>query len=458
MRRILIVLSIVLCLLGCRGDITREAALEDITTYAGLFDAWWYKMNTNYLFWDLDSPGSEWDEVYDEYMPRFEAYGAIEGSSLAVQDQVIRDFCSIVRPLSDGHYTMKMSLPDRDVSIAPSSFRAYMSAGLSYEEAYDSIILGNKEKYDAYMKSAVHNEYAYGIVTDCFGVSAPSGSPSYRPYGPVSAGDVRLGRYFTEAGYLVAPAGYSIMGNDFSEFTVFLGRTEDGILYFSLSSFMISALSSLASEGNRDAANAMTLINLFLDAIHDPEGINGVVIDLRGNGGGQVTDLDLLWRNFAEDRVKIAETRGKKTGNRLSYGSWQDFYVKSDASADFDRPIAVLVNKRSASCAEFSTLFFMAFRDDHGGNVRIFGDTTMGAQGPWLGISDVLLGSGTFFVEPYISLVMTPFNQVRPYDGIMREGDGIVPDDTSVAFSYEDFMSGNDARLNKALEWVRSEV
>ena len=100
----------------------------------------------------------------------------------------------------------------------------------------------------------------------------------------------------------------------------------------------------------------------------------------------------------------------------------------------------------------------MAFRDDHGGNVRIFGDTTMGAQGPWLGISDVLLGSGTFFVEPYISLVMTPFNQVRPYDGIMREGDGIVPDDTSVAFSYEDFMSGNDARLNKALEWVRSEV
>ena len=41
------------------------------STYAEQFDILWNNINTGYVFWDVDE--TDWDEVYEEFMPKFEA-------------------------------------------------------------------------------------------------------------------------------------------------------------------------------------------------------------------------------------------------------------------------------------------------------------------------------------------------------------------------------------------------
>ena len=214
-------------------------------------------------------------------------------------------------------------------------------------------------------------------------------------------------------------------------------------------------------------SDLMELCNSFFDSVTETDALDGVIIDLRGNGGGLVTDLNLLWSSFISEDVKIAEIRGKKIDNRQTYSSWQDLAIQANESAErnFDKPVAVLVNGHTASCAEMSTLFFMALRDNHGGNAYVIGDTTIGAQGPLEdGDPSDKYGSGSFHVyspvvvdpDEYIIFNNTPIYESRGYDGINREGVGIEPDDSSVAFNVQEFNSGTDARLNRAFEWVRT--
>ena len=73
MRRIssAILILFVLLVVSCRpqAEISTEEAV--IETWADLFTSFWEKMNTQYVFWDLDSPGGEWDDVYSGYLPKF---------------------------------------------------------------------------------------------------------------------------------------------------------------------------------------------------------------------------------------------------------------------------------------------------------------------------------------------------------------------------------------------------
>ena len=40
-------------------------------TYAEQFDVIWNNINTGYVFWDVDE--TDWDEVYEKFMPQLEA-------------------------------------------------------------------------------------------------------------------------------------------------------------------------------------------------------------------------------------------------------------------------------------------------------------------------------------------------------------------------------------------------
>ena len=100
-----LLIIIVLLLSSCRPQAEFHIQEEPIETWGDLFRGFWEKMNTQYVFWNLDSPGGEWDGIYDEYAPLFDAIeGPIWGDEAAT-DKALRYFYQVVKDLSDCHYS-----------------------------------------------------------------------------------------------------------------------------------------------------------------------------------------------------------------------------------------------------------------------------------------------------------------------------------------------------------------
>ena len=254
-----------------------------------------------------------------------------------------------------------------------------------------------------------------------------------------------------------------------NDFSILLGRNSDGIVYFSLSSFFFS--SYISTKGPE--ADALRIARQFLELIADPE-TSGVIIDIRGNGGGAVYDLSVLWSGFMRegvDTIKIAETRRKAGEGRTDYGAWLDLSITKpeileNAYHPFssDVPIAVLVNDNCLSCAELTCLTFMAYRDYHGYNVKFFGTDTGGGFGALLydsnsnePISEDNYNGGISYAAPYMNILYTPYLQTRYLDGRNFEGQGIpVSDEGYIPYDYQSFSQGDDARLEAAIDWLES--
>ena len=91
---------------------------------------------------------------------------------------------------------------------------------------------------------------------------------------------------------------------------------------------------------------------------------DGIVLDLRGNGGGLLSEAVLVSSLFIEDG-RIVSTKGRNKAERV-------FEAEGDA-IDEDIPVVVLVDRGSASASEIVT---GALRDRHRGTVvgqRTFG-------------------------------------------------------------------------------------
>jgi carboxyl-terminal processing protease len=94
------------------------------------------------------------------------------------------------------------------------------------------------------------------------------------------------------------------------------------------------------------------------------DGAEGIVLDLRGNGGGLLQEAVLVSSLFVEDG-EIVTTKGRTKAERL-------FEAQGDA-IDPDVPVVVLVDKGSASASEIVT---GALRDR--GRAEIVGENTFG--------------------------------------------------------------------------------
>ncbi len=94
------------------------------------------------------------------------------------------------------------------------------------------------------------------------------------------------------------------------------------------------------------------------------EGIEGLVIDLRNNGGGSLQEADALTGLF----IKSGPTVQVKSANRQP-----SVYADTDESVAWDGPMAVLVNRLSASASE---IFAGAIQDY--GRGLIIGSQTFG--------------------------------------------------------------------------------
>ena len=171
----------------------------------------------------------------------------------------------------------------------------------------------------------------------------------------------------------------------------------------------------------------------FVAALDDLEsqGMQGLVIDLRGNPGGNLTTVT--------DMLKLLLPEGTIVSTKDKYGNTEE--ITCDGKHEFTKPLAVLVNQYSASAAE---IFSGAIQDY--GTGTIVGMTTYG-KGVVQQLMD--LGDGTC-LKVTIAEYYTP-------SGRSINGTGVTPD-VEVEYEYDENNPEADNQLDRALEVVREEL
>ncbi len=185
---------------------------------------------------------------------------------------------------------------------------------------------------------------------------------------------------------------------------------------------------SFSEKINRSALDqAMSIFN----------NCKGVIIDVRGNGGGQVSEAYMLASRFAQQKTHVGYMRYKTGKGHDDFSDYLDRYVEPEGNI-FQGKVAVLTNRKVYSAANLFVSIMKSLP-----NVRIIGDQTGGGGG--ITISSELYNGWKISV---------PVNPV--YDTYKKSiEEGIEPHEI-VMLSASAGRKPADNIIERAKEWISS--
>jgi carboxyl-terminal processing protease len=226
-----------------------------------------------------------------------------------------------------------------------------------------------------------------------------------------------------------------------SSLSMVTGTINQNIIYFHFNTFYVQLV--------HDSTYIYSTWNRFLYYLDaPPKGLRGLILDLRSNNGGAISDLTYIAGRLINKEIDFGYTRQKSGDGRLDYTSWvpahfEPYYTENQA---FTRPIVILTDQNSISMAELTTMALKMLPNTH-----VIGDTTWGATGPLnSGLADY---NGGQFVFDNFGFVRTSIVQFKYHNGMIYEGKGFPPDEY-VPYSRDSLLAGNDVQLSAAVNFI----
>lgn len=183
-----------------------------------------------------------------------------------------------------------------------------------------------------------------------------------------------------------------------------------------------------ASRGEEDFKSSTRDVKVLLEELKEEE-VDAVVVDLRNNGGGSLSEANQLVGLFIETGATVQiRYSGLRNGFTRSFGD-------NDPEVAYDGPLAVLVNRTSASASE---IFAGAIQDYERG---------------------IVLGGQTFGKGTVQEIIPMEYGQVKltrskfyRVSGESTQHRGVIPD---IAFPdfYEAYEDIGESSLDGALPW-----
>ena len=152
----------------------------------------------------------------------------------------------------------------------------------------------------------------------------------------------------------------------------------------------------------------------------------GIIIDIRGNGGGDLTNAELLASRFCNEKTLVGYLQHKTGKGHSEFSPMEPIYIEPSAGIRWQKPVCVLTNRHVYSAANEFTAYMKAMP-----NVKIVGDHTGGGAG--MPYSD-LLPNGW----------VVRFSAVPSYDANKRSIEFGMDPDYNVQLTDDGFKCGED--------------
>jgi carboxyl-terminal processing protease len=166
---------------------------------------------------------------------------------------------------------------------------------------------------------------------------------------------------------------------------------------------------------------------------------DGIIIDLRQNGGGLPANVETIVNRFTDKKRLYIKLRSKNGPGKNDFSEWIDYYIEPKGPEQFLKPVVVLTSKSTGSAAEWFTLAMKTLP-----NTSVVGDTTAGCFSPK--VERELPNGWSFTLSSKIAVSA---------DMVQYEGFGIPPDYT-VLNTKNDLDNKRDAMLEKGIEVIET--
>ena len=173
------------------------------------------------------------------------------------------------------------------------------------------------------------------------------------------------------------------------------------------------------------------------DILSQWKNMKGIIIDVRGNSGGNGINAETVADRFADQPRVYMNQRQKNGPGKDNFSSWKSRSIEPKGSYQFLKPVVVLMSRATMSSAE---MFVMAMQNLP--QVIIVGDTTAGGVGN--PIYRELPNGWTYRLSTAIT---------ADAQGRIMEGVGVFPDLT-VLTTAADSVNGIDKILEKGIEII----
>ena len=173
------------------------------------------------------------------------------------------------------------------------------------------------------------------------------------------------------------------------------------------------------------------------DFLNKYDNVNGYIIDLRHNQGGDFTYCFSEIGRLTNQNRYVFKSKTKNGKGKNDYTEWKEWYIRPKGNF-VNKPIVLLADRYTISAGERSVMAFKTLP-----NVTFVGDTTNGAHGTMIGRE---LANGWYY-----SLVP---QKVELFDGKSYEGIGLAPD-VYIKNLISEIEQGQDKTLEHAIDQLK---
>lgn len=364
--------------------------------YVSQFETVWTGIDQGYLFWERDTV--DWDAVYERMLPVFQGFDA-RGS--ATDAELTEAYQSMVRGLLDHHmYVQIKNLKTGHAIYA--------------DPAWDEVPYRDYYHYTPF-------DQQVALLSSMEGVS-----------------------------------NYKEGGSAFPcYFALFPGNNGKKIAYLRFRSFNVSSVVNYLSANDLAPLRSFYgsgIVDGVTNGWAGSDNVEAVIIDVRGNGGGQLADLKPVVASLSHTDIDLGYSRTKEGLGRLDYSAWTPFRIeRPDNYLRWDRKVVVLTDVNSVSCSEITALMVQSMS-----NGTVIGERTYGATCPLISGGHDMLYSGVFGdYDRYGYYVYTSNFDVVDKEYKSLEGIGVTPD-IECLLDFNALQNGHDNQLERALEFVRT--
>ena len=159
---------------------------------------------------------------------------------------------------------------------------------------------------------------------------------------------------------------------------------------------------------------------------------NGLILDIRGNGGGDLTNAEKLAARFCQEKTLVGYIQHKTGKGHNDFSEMEPQYLEPSANLRWPKNVVVLTNREVYSAANDFVKCMKCFT-----TVKTVGDQTGG-------------GSGLPFTSSLPNGWTVRFSACPTYDRNRQQIEfGIAPD-YEVQLTDDDFRQGRDTMIEFA--------